>query len=98
MAITEPSLAFTAALVLLAYLIRHADGIVLFDTGIGSRPDADERYRPYRRPLEEALADAGVTVDDIGLVANCHLHLDHAGQNDKLAGVPTVAQSVEAAA
>ncbi|KUF18119.1 MULTISPECIES: N-acyl homoserine lactonase family protein [Streptomyces] len=82
----------------LAYLVRHERGLLLFDTGIGHADTGTEaHYRPRRRPLEEALAAAGVALDDISLVVNCHLHFDHCGGNPLLAGRPVLVQDVELA-
>src|SRR5580692_11705570 len=66
-----------------AYLVRHPGGIMLFDTGLGTgHPEADAEFGPMVRvPLPSALATAGVRVEDITGVANCHLHLDHCGNN-----------------
>ncbi|MCX4683541.1 N-acyl homoserine lactonase family protein [Kitasatospora purpeofusca] len=83
----------------LAYLVRHDRGLILFDTGIGAvDPGTEAHYRPRRRPLEGALAAAGVTLADISLVVNCHLHFDHCGGNPLLAGTPILVQAVELAA
>jgi glyoxylase-like metal-dependent hydrolase (beta-lactamase superfamily II) len=82
----------------LAYLVRHGDEFLLFDTGLGSEPEVDEVYRPQRRDLSAALADAGVRLADVTLVVNCHLHFDHCGGNPSLAGRPIVVQRAELAA
>jgi N-acyl homoserine lactone hydrolase len=79
----------------LGYLVHHADGLVLVDTGMGSHPDVDARYRPRRRPLPAALVAAGARAEKITLVVNCHLHFDHCGGNPLLAGCPIVAQRAE---
>ena len=79
----------------LGYLIRHPDGVVLLDTGMGAHPDVDAHYRPRRRDLETALAGAGATIADVGLVVNCHLHFDHCGGNPALAGRPVFTQRAE---
>ena len=42
------------------YLVRRPEGLLLFDTGMGGHPDVDAHYRPTRRPLPEALHQAGV--------------------------------------
>ncbi|OKJ97115.1 MBL fold metallo-hydrolase [Streptomyces sp. CB03234] len=82
----------------LAYLVRHEEGLLLFDTGLGEGdPDADAHYRPRRRGLAEALAAEGVTPDDIDLVVNCHLHFDHCGGNPLLADRPVLVQRTELA-
>ncbi|MBT2899673.1 N-acyl homoserine lactonase family protein [Streptomyces sp. McG3] len=83
----------------LAYLVEHERGLLLFDTGIGEGdPGAEARYRPRRRSLPRALAAAGVAVADISIVVNCHLHFDHCGGNPLLAGVPVLVQETELAA
>ncbi len=84
-----------ARVVVDAFLIRHPRGVLLFDTGIGSHPDADARYQPVRRTLEEALGEHGLAVGDVDIVANSHLHVDHGGGNHRFARVPIFAQRVE---
>ncbi|MGW4197076.1 N-acyl homoserine lactonase family protein [Streptomyces sp. NPDC005004] len=82
----------------LAYLVEHDRGLILFDTGIGTADDETEaHYRPQRRALQDALSDAGVTLADVSLVANCHLHFDHCGGNPLLKGKPILVQEVELA-
>ncbi|MGG2464650.1 N-acyl homoserine lactonase family protein [Streptomyces sp. RGM 3693] len=82
----------------LAYLVEHDRGLLLFDTGIGAAdPETEAHYRPERRPLQAALADAGASLADISLVVNCHLHFDHCGGNPLLAGKPVLVQDVELA-
>jgi N-acyl homoserine lactone hydrolase len=79
----------------LGYVVDHPDGLVLLDTGMGTDPDVDAHYRPARRSLTAALADAGARTEDIALVVNCHLHFDHCGGNPELAGRPIFTQRVE---
>ncbi len=82
----------------LAYLVRHDAGLLLFDTGIGTAdPETEAHYRPRRRPLEAALAEAGHRLADVSLVVNCHLHFDHCGGNPLLAGKPVLVQATELA-
>ena len=81
----------------LGYLIRHPQGTLLFDTGMGVDPGVDEHYRPRRIAVAEALAMAGSGVADVDLVANCHLHFDHCGGNGLFAGLPVLTQAVELA-
>jgi len=79
----------------LAYLVRRDEGLLLFDTGLGEgEPEVDAHYQPSRRSLEEALAAAGLSTQDITLVANCHLHFDHCGGNP-LVAAPILTQSAE---
>src|SRR5437667_9407125 len=59
--------------VVLAFAIRHPDGIVLVDTGVG-QGDAwvDENYRPRVRDVREALAAAQLDQDSVRAIVNSH--------------------------
>jgi glyoxylase-like metal-dependent hydrolase (beta-lactamase superfamily II) len=82
--------------VVVAYLIRHPDAIVLFDTGLGlGESELDARYHPRPRPIADVLAAERLTVGDVDVVVNCHLHADHAGQNVTFPGVPIYVQPAE---
>jgi molybdopterin-guanine dinucleotide biosynthesis protein A/glyoxylase-like metal-dependent hydrolase (beta-lactamase superfamily II) len=59
-----------------AFLIRHPEGLVLVDTGIGHFGRSPFEVESH---LDEELASAGVTPTDIGHVVLTHLHADHAG-------------------
>ena len=84
-------------IVVVAYAIRHPDGLVLFDTGIGEgHEEAESRYFPiHRRPLREGLESIGVDMQEVRAIANCHFHLDHCGGNPQFPGTPIFAQRVE---
>ncbi|MEF8780454.1 MAG: N-acyl homoserine lactonase family protein [Haloferacaceae archaeon] len=70
-------------------LIDHPEATVLWDTG--SHPDAGNGYWPRglfeafahvdadEHDLETALSDVGYGIDDVDVVVQSHLHLDHAG-------------------
>ncbi len=79
----------------LAYLVLHPSGRLLFDTGFAEDPTIDEIYHPVRRSLDDALHTAGVRRDEVTAVANCHLHFDHCGGNPLLPGVPIFVQRRE---
>lgn len=82
----------------LAYLVQHDRGLILFDTGMGSADtETEAHYRPRRRVLPDALAAAGAAPGDISLVVNCHLHFDHCGGNPLLSGKPILVQDSELA-
>ena len=82
--------------VAVAYAVRHADGVLLFDTGFGfGNAELDATYRQRARRIEDVLADAGIAIDEVGVVVNCHLHADHAGQNWAFQGVPIYVQPIE---
>jgi len=71
------------------YLVRHAQGWLLWDTGlsdaVASMPDglrpSDPRATHWRRPrtLAAQLEEVGVKPADIRYVAISHSHPDHAG-------------------
>ena len=48
----------------LGYLVEHPAGTLLFDTGMGSHPDVEARYRPRRQPLAKARNCRGATGPD----------------------------------
>lgn len=80
------------------YLVRHDQGLVLLDTGMGRGDDGTEAwYQPRRVALPDALATAGVGIDDLTMVANCHLHFDHCGGNPQLGTTPVLCQRTELA-
>ncbi len=79
----------------LGYVVRHPVGLLLFDTGMGAHPDVDAHYRPRRIGLRQALASAGVRIDELRLAANCHLHFDHCGGNPELGQLPVFVQAAE---
>lgn len=65
-------------------LVRTGETNVLVDTGVGGKGDQKFRdiYMVDRNPpLEGALAVHGLKPEDIDIVVNTHLHLDHAGGN-----------------
>lgn len=77
-------------------VIDHPEATILWDTG--SHPEAAEGYWPpplfeafahtdaAERDLETALETAGYEVEDIDIVVQSHLHLDHAGGLSHFAG------------
>ncbi|WP_395658554.1 MBL fold metallo-hydrolase [Nocardioides sp.] len=80
------------------YLVRHDAGLVLLDTGMGRGDEETEAwYRPRRTDLRDALGRLGVRLDDLVLVANCHLHFDHCGGNPLLGSTPVLCQRTELA-
>ena len=78
------------------YAVRTPAGVLLLDTGFGRADgETEEWYRPVRVPLEQALGTIGLTTDEVSLVVNCHLHLDHIGGNPRFAGRPLFCQRRE---
>jgi N-acyl homoserine lactone hydrolase len=81
-----------------AFLIRHPDGAILIDTGIGrGNAFVDEVYQPTVVDLADALAECGIDHRDVVAVVNSHLHFDHCGQNPSFYGldVPVYVQTAE---
>jgi N-acyl homoserine lactone hydrolase len=93
-----------------AVLLQCDGGWLLLDTGFNpalirdpmlkKRFHGDPMFRPILpgpgEPMEEALAGAGVNMDEIYSVALSHLHNDHAGGLRHFAGrVPVYAQRRE---
>jgi glyoxylase-like metal-dependent hydrolase (beta-lactamase superfamily II) len=71
-------------------LVETPDALVLIDNGAGNKeePKFLDIYGIDNAPagtgptrLEDALAQAGFTSDDVDIVINTHLHFDHAGGN-----------------
>lgn len=82
--------------VVMGYAVRHRGGVLVFDTGFGfGNPELDEVYAPVGRPILELLREAGVARDEVTAVVNCHLHVDHAGQNAAFPGIPIYVQPIE---
>jgi len=79
----------------LGYVVDHPQGMLLFDTGMGSHPEVDAHYRPRRAGLREALALIGAQIADLRVAANCHLHFDHCGGNPLLGPIPVFVQGAE---
>lgn len=79
----------------LGYAISHPGGLLLVDTGMGTHPDVDAHYRPRRRSLASALGAAGLALDDVHQIVNCHLHFDHCGGNPEMVGRPIFTQRAE---
>src|SRR5437870_13689801 len=53
----------------LAFAIRHPEGLVLVDTGIGEgNAWIDENYRPRRREVRDALAAAALDAGAVRLI------------------------------
>ena len=81
---------------ILAFLIRHPQGPLLVDTGVGSGHDGiDSLYAQELVSLRDALAANGCAPSEIKAVINMHLHFDHCGQNRLFAGTPIYVQAAE---
>lgn len=78
-----------------AWVVRHRDGVLLVDTGIGTdNARINEWYRPVIIPLADALDSIGLHISDITAVVISHLHFDHCGQHAALEA-PVFVQAAE---
>jgi glyoxylase-like metal-dependent hydrolase (beta-lactamase superfamily II) len=69
-----------------SWLLRSEGRTILIDTGVGndkSRP-AVEAWDHLSTGYLTALSEAGVSPDDVDVVVNTHLHVDHVGWNTQL--------------
>jgi glyoxylase-like metal-dependent hydrolase (beta-lactamase superfamily II) len=79
-----------------AHAVVHRDGVFLFDNGAGfGNAEVDATFTPKATPIEELLAQHGISLADVTGAANCHLHFDHSGQNVRLKGIPIFVQRAE---
>ncbi len=77
------------------WVIRHPDGVILVDTGIGTDNSViDELYHPEVVPIADALGTVGLSPFEITAVIVSHLHFDHCGQLGLLAA-PVYVQAEE---
>jgi glyoxylase-like metal-dependent hydrolase (beta-lactamase superfamily II) len=84
------------------YLIRHKDGILLWDAGLPkSVADAGEPVpfaggsMTYERWIVDQLADMDITPADITHAAYSHLHFDHAGAANAMVANTVLMQQAE---
>src|SRR3954464_11124970 len=74
----------------MAFLVRHPDGLLLVDTGIGAGdPSLDQNYQPSSSKIRDAISRAGSDAAQVRLVMSSHMHFDHAGQNRAFWRVPS---------
>lgn len=82
----------------LGWLIRSGDEAVLVDAGFGAMSTEDLKGNFNRRPEQSIEAQLGrfdLAPEEIRLVVNTHLHVDHCGGNCFLPNARFVAQRSE---
>jgi N-acyl homoserine lactone hydrolase len=77
------------------FVVTHAGGAVLVDTGVGGPQRVLDDWRVVNRSVAEALAELDMSPADISLVINTHLHFDHCGQNAVFKHAPAYVQRAE---
>ncbi len=79
-----------------AFAIRHPEGLVLVDTGIGEgNAFVDQCYQPLRRGIADELRAVDLDIADVVAVINGHLHFDNIGGNALFPRVPIFVQQAE---
>jgi len=79
-----------------AFAIRHPEGVVLVDTGIGEgNAFVDQSYRPLRRSIADQLRAVDLAITDVVAVINGHLHFDNIGGNALFPGIPIFVHQAE---
>ncbi len=78
-----------------AWVVRHRDGVILVDTGIGTgNAVIDTWYRPEVVSLHDALGSVRLEPADITALVLSHMHFDHCGQQ-RLLDAPVFVQANE---
>lgn len=78
------------------FAIRHPQGLVLMDTGVGEgSAEVEKEWRPRRFSLDAALDGIGHRRSDVVGIVVCHLHFDHCGQDSLFPGIPIYVQRAE---
>jgi N-acyl homoserine lactone hydrolase len=79
------------------YAIKHPQGVVLVDTGLGSldRWPWAQDYKVQTRAMDAVLAEHDLSLADVTHVLVTHLASDHAGQNFMFKYATFVVQTTE---
>lgn len=71
-----------------SWLLQSDRHTILIDTGCGNQKERArplfERFHQLEHPYLDRLRAAGVAPEDVTLVINTHLHVDHVGWNTRL--------------
>jgi len=69
----------------LAFLLRNGETKLLVDSGVCGGTESPQFLRYFNRTLEQTLeaqlARFGTVTDEIGVIINTHLHIDHCAGN-----------------
>lgn len=78
-----------------AFVIRHPDGPILVDAGIGTgNAFIEDAYAPSVNPIVDCLHGVGVDERELAAIVVTHLHFDHCGQLGALSA-PVFVQEAE---
>ena len=85
-----------AAIVVTSFLVRHERGPILLDTGFAlGHEKAEATFHPVVRDFDDALREMALETNEVRAIANCHLHIDHSGNNFRFPGTPIFLQRAE---
>ncbi len=78
-------------------LVETESEKILIDTGIGELPESYKKFYPTERTetLFHSLKKEGLQPEDITVVINTHLHMDHAGNNRSFCNAKVYVQKQE---
>lgn len=80
-------------------LVQTDSDYILVDTGIGTLPDKYQQYYKVTRKPEQTLKNSlkteDLSPDDISIVINTHLHVDHCGNNKLFKNAKFIVQETE---
>ncbi len=78
-------------------LIETDDDIILVDTGIGELPEPHKKFYQTEnpQPLLHHVKKEGFTPEDVTIIINTHLHMDHTGNNHQFCNAKTIVQKEE---
>lgn len=71
----------------------HSTSTLVLTTGHNILVDTSSRQQ--RAPLLQGLEDAGLRPEDVDILINTHMHMDHTGNNDLFASAVRMARSEE---
>lgn len=65
-----------------AYLVVTDSDVILIDTGVGAgNKIIEDRFAPLLTPITEELARFDISLPEVSIIVNSHLHFDHCGNN-----------------
>lgn len=85
------------------YVIKHPDGVLLWDTGLPEMLVGQEPYTPEggaftisrKDSIKTQLASVGMTTQDVDMIAFSHIHFDHTGAANHFTNAKWFVQSTE---
>ena len=66
------------------FVLRRPGQIVLIDTCVGENKARPPHFNYSKQSWLDGFARQGIAFDDVGMVINTHLHVDHCGWNTRL--------------